>query len=234
VEYTFTVDGSVEPGPRANGSDVIDGGTVTGHVEGGSDSFLVTGEFTAFELDTDVPVRLDGETVDPSDLIVDAGRTVEVDGSHAAGPLAYTFGVDGSAAAGDGATDADVTDGTVTGRVEGDTGAYEVTGEFTNFQVEGDLVVRVDGETVDPETLGGNHDLPHELVVAGDDAEASYLVETTGAVAKHDGGWGAEAADAADGAVASGTVADDRDTFGFSGDIARMRIDGDASLRFRR
>ncbi|SFR49346.1 autotransporter outer membrane beta-barrel domain-containing protein [Halorubrum sodomense] len=234
VEYAFVMDGSVEPGPRANGSDVIDGSTVTGHVEGGIDSFLVTGAFTDFQLDGDIPVRLDGETVEPSELGVEPARTVEVDGSQTDDPLAYTFTVDGSVTAGDGATDADVTDGTVTGRAEGDTSAYAVTGAFTNFQVESDLVVRVDGEPVDPSTLNGGHDLPHELVVDGDGAEASYLVETTGSVAKRDGGWGAEASDAATGGVASGTVAEDRDTFGFSGDVTRLRIDGDASLTFRR
>ncbi|GAA0534784.1 hypothetical protein ABNG02_08575 [Halorubrum ejinorense] len=234
VEYAFTVDGSVAPGQYANDSDVIDGSTVTGHVEGGFDSFLVSGEFTDFQIDADVPVRLNGQTVDPADLVVDDGRTVEVDGTDSTDPLAYTFSVDGSVTPGDGAAAADVTDGTVTGRVQGDASAFQVTGEFTNFQVEGDLVVRVDGEPVDPATLDGGHDLPHELVVDGDGAEASYLVETTGSVAKRAGGWGAEASDAATGGVASGTVADDRDTFGFSGDVARLQIDGDASLTFRR
>ncbi|WP_303646434.1 right-handed parallel beta-helix repeat-containing protein, partial [Halorubrum sp. CBA1125] len=69
VNYTFEVDGSVEAGPRANGSDTIDGTTVSGHVEGGVDSFWVTGEFTDFQMDGDVPIRLDGETVAPSNLV---------------------------------------------------------------------------------------------------------------------------------------------------------------------
>ncbi|QUO46888.1 MULTISPECIES: hypothetical protein [Halorubrum] len=235
IDYSFTVDGSVAPGDRANESDEIDGSTVTGLVEGGIDSYEVAGAFTAFEIGADAEVRLDGEPVDPDELVSTA-RLVEVDGSHTSDRLAYTFGTDGTVEPGDRANESDAIDGaTVTGQVEGGIDSYEVTGEFTNFQTDGDPVVRVDGERVDPDALDADaDDLPHELVVVGDGAEASYLVETTGAVAKRDGGWGAEAADAADGAVASGTVADDRDTFGFSGDVVRMRVDGDASLTFRR
>ncbi|QWC20205.1 right-handed parallel beta-helix repeat-containing protein [Halorubrum sp. 2020YC2] len=233
VSYAFEVDGSVAPGDRANPGDTIDGTTVTGHVEGGIDSFEVAGEFTAFDIDADVPVRLGGETVDPDDLVVTT-RTVAVDGSHTSERLAYTFGTDGTVAPAGDVTDDAIDGSTAAGSVAGGVDAYEVTGAFTNFQVDGDLAVRVDGEPVEPEALGTEHELPHELVVVGDGAEASYLVETTGSVAKRDGGWGAEESDAAADGVASGTVADDRDTFGFSGDVTRLRLDGDASLSFRR
>jgi len=234
VNYTFTVDGSVEPGDRANANDVIDGTTVTGQVEGGIDSFWVTGEFTELEIDADIPVRLDGEMVDPANLVVTT-RTVEIDGSHTAERLEYTFSVDGSVEAGDRANVADTIEGSsVAGQTEGGVDSYLVTGEFTNFQTDGDPVVRVDGEAVDPETLDGEHDLPHELVVVGAGAEANYLVETTGSVAKRGGMWGAEAADSASGAVARGTVTDGRDTFGFSGSITQMEIEGNASLTFER
>jgi hypothetical protein len=234
VTYTFSVDGSVEPGDRANDSDVIDGTTVTGQVEGGKDSFWVTGAFTAFDIDADIPIRLDGETVDP-EALVETTRTVEIDGSHTTERLEYTFSVDGSVEPGDRANDSDVIEGSaVAGAVAGGIDSYRITGEFTNFQTDGAPVVRVDGAAVDPDTLDGAHDLPNELVVIGGETEASYLVETTGSVAKRGGMWGAEDADSASGAVATGTVTNDRDTFGFSGDITQMEIDGDASVTFER
>jgi hypothetical protein len=228
------VDGNIEAGAYANDSDTIDGTTATGHVEGGLDSYQVTGDFTAFELSADIPVRLDGQPIDPQDLVVTT-RTVEIDGSHTTDRLAYTFSVDGSIEADAYANDSDTIEGrSVAGHVEGGVDSYQITGTFTNFQVDGEPVVRIDGQSVDPSTLGGAHDLPHELVIVGSETEASYLVETTGSVAKRGGLWGAEDADTATGATAHGTVTGDRDTFGFSGDIARLQIDGDASVTFDR
>ncbi|WP_311173543.1 hypothetical protein [Halobellus ordinarius] len=232
MNYTFSVDGSVEPGAKANDSDTIDGTTVDGHVEGGIDDYWVTGDFTSFEIDGDVTVRLDGETVDP-DSLVTVVREVVIDGGATSDRVWYTFGVDGTIERGSAANDNDVIEGTsVSGQVEGGIDSYQITGEFTNFQVDGDAPVRIDGETVDPATLGPDHDLPHELVVIGDKSPASYRVETTGSVAKRDGMWGAESDDSADGAVASGTVKGDRDTFGFSGTVVQLAIDGNASLTF--
>ena len=232
VDYTFAVDGSVEKGDLANAGDEIDGTTVTGYVEGGPDSFWVTGEFTEFQLSADIPVRLAGETVNPEDL-VPVEHDLVIDGTASAEQVAYTFSVEDSVQKGDEANPNDVIEGTsVSGQVEGGLDSFVTTGEFTNFQIDGDAVVRLDGTEVDPATLGPAHDLPHELIVNGDETQASYRIETTGSVAKRDSMWGAESDDTASGAVASGTVDADRDTFGFSGDIVRMKINGNASVAF--
>jgi len=156
-------------------------------------------------------------------------------GADAVGdPTAPELGGGEFSGAGDAqANDSDTVEGTsVSGHVEGGIDSYVITGEFTDFQVIGDPTVRVEDDVVDPETLGVEHDLPHEFVVTGTEQKSSYLVETTGSVAKRDGMWGAEADDTASGNTASGTVTDDRDTFGFSGRIARMGVDGTATITF--
>jgi hypothetical protein len=237
VEYSFSVDGSVEAGDRANPSDTIDGSTVSGHVEGGIDSYWVTGEFTGFDIDTDVPVRLDGETVDPETLgaaeETPTTREVVIDGGGTTERVRYTFSVDGGVERLDANENDLVTSDGVSGQVEGALDSYRVTGEFTNFQLDGDVPVRIDGQAVDPDTLGADSDLPHELVVIGREDAASYRIETTGSVEKRGGMWGAEPTDEASGSVASGTVEDDLDTFAFSGQIRRMRIEGNASVSFQ-
>ncbi|WP_311173545.1 right-handed parallel beta-helix repeat-containing protein, partial [Halobellus ordinarius] len=151
VNYTFSVDGSVEPGAKANDSDTIDGTTVDGHVEGGIDNYWITGDFTSFEIDADIPVRLDGETVDPDNLVV---RKLEIDGGSVYDRVNYTFSVDGSVEPGPRANDSDTIDGTtVDGHVEGGIDNYWVTGDFTSFEIDADIPVRLDGETVNPDDL---------------------------------------------------------------------------------
>ncbi|WP_228841122.1 hypothetical protein, partial [Halorubrum sp. AJ67] len=232
VDYTFTVEGSVAAGPRANPDDAIDGTAVTGQVEGGIDSYDVTGEFTAFDVDGDVPVRLDGETVEPSELVVseteesddetddsasdvtgstsddtdsDAGgsndtsgdgdstdapteaKTLVIDGSVTYDRIDYTFTVDGSVAPGARANESDEIDGTtVSGHVEGGIDSYEITGEFTAFEVDDDVPVRLDGETVDPDELGAT---VRTVEIDGSHTtdRLAYAFGTDGSVAAGDG-----------------------------------------------
>lgn len=57
AEYQFTESG-----------DGVDGSTATGRVWGVMDSYRSSGEITDFRASRDVPVVVDGRTVDPEDI----------------------------------------------------------------------------------------------------------------------------------------------------------------------
>ena len=72
VSYELTVGGALEKstamGASINDNDTVDGSTATGQVAGGVDSYAYEGEITAFSLDGDADVFVDGEQVDPASL----------------------------------------------------------------------------------------------------------------------------------------------------------------------
>lgn len=79
---------------------------------------------------------------------------MEIDSSDSDDVAEYAFSVAGSIDPGDRADSWDLVDGnTAIGQVGGGRDDFWVTGEFTEFKLDGDAVVRLDGETVGPDAL---------------------------------------------------------------------------------
>jgi len=162
-DYSFTVSDSVtkssEGDATINGGDHIDGSMVTGAVAGGVDAYDFTGTLTAFSLDGDATVTLNGETVDPAVLADSAGsdlsNTVSITGGSASNIVSYSFTVSdalakstaGGASIDDGDT---ITGTTANGTIAGGTDSYVYAGDITAFTVDDGATVTVNGETVDP------------------------------------------------------------------------------------
>lgn len=147
----------------------------------------------------------------------------------------YEFEVDGDLAksdAGDATVDDhDVVDGTtVTGHVYGGTDRYRFDGELVGVSVDGQATVRVNGEPVDPDSVGA--DLPHVVVLEGaTDDPTTYRLAVSGDV---EAGGRADPDEAVEGGVATGLLEGGVDDFRFSGEVRRLRVDGDATVEFDR
>jgi hypothetical protein len=72
VHYEFSVDGDLEKsldnGATVDGDDTVSGGTATGSVLGGRDSYRFSGSITSFSIDGPATLYRNGDTVSPSDL----------------------------------------------------------------------------------------------------------------------------------------------------------------------
>ena len=149
ASYTFAVSGGLEKskanGASLNSNDEIDGSTATGAVNGGTDSYAMSGDLLYFDLDGDATVTLDGAGIDPNayNLI-----SIAAD-SRADYTISVTSGLEKSAANGASINNGDEIDGSnATGAVNGGTDAYTFTGEIVTLDVDGDATVTVNGETV--------------------------------------------------------------------------------------
>lgn len=244
ADYTFSVDGDLSKGPEADDSDVVDGSTATGWVgpETGVDDYGLTGSVTDFTLDGPATVLVDGEVVDPTTL-GESTLTIESDGG---GVADYTFTVDGELTKGPDADNSDTVDGsTASGWVgpEGGVDDYQFTGAFTSFTLDGPATVLVDGQEVDPGTLGGSTsdgstadeiELPNSVVLdgMGHSGETQYAFAVTGDVEKSASLGSIESDDTVSDGTVSGVVVGDKDGFRFSGDVQDFTIDGSALVRF--
>lgn len=162
TDYTITVSGSITyvDGSQNSADQILnDGTTADGHVGSGTDSVEFTGDITAFEYSGDAEFVLDGEVVDPDTLGGGSGTTthrfdVDGDGSR----TDYTITVSGSIAYVDGSqnsADVILNDGTTAdGHVGSGIDSMEFDGDITAFEYSGDAEFRLDGEVVDPDTLG--------------------------------------------------------------------------------
>jgi hypothetical protein len=130
--------------------------SVTSTIGGyGSDPFLFRGEIAAFEfLDGTADVFLDQQQVDPETLAEGEGTTdpstlpnlIVFDGTGDNGQASYSFTIDGEVVKSRSVgtiNDSDVIDGqTVTGTVNGGVDAFRFSGDLTQFDVDGTVVVR--------------------------------------------------------------------------------------------
>ena len=162
--YEFTVDGDLEKSEDNHATiddeDEIDGSTATGFVHGGRDSYRFSGEITDFAVDGPVAIILDDDEVEPAELASDLSDyvTIESDGS---GRAEYEFSVGGDLekSVDNRATidDEDEIDGsTATGFVWGWKDSYRFSGKITDFELDGPARVELNGEEVDPDSLGSD------------------------------------------------------------------------------
>jgi mannan endo-1,4-beta-mannosidase len=181
-DYEFTVTDSVREGWSMEDGDGVDGRTASGTVYGQwSDDYFYAGEIDSFASDDDVVIEIDGERVDPSKLGGESdgsnGSTthhIYVDGRS--DRTTYEFTVTDSVHEGWSMEDGDGVDGrTASGTVYGGwSDDYFYTGSVSAFTMDGDAEVRIDGETVDPSTLGSDSGS------TGSSTDSTEFVDTDG------------------------------------------------------
>ncbi|QLH81187.1 right-handed parallel beta-helix repeat-containing protein [Halosimplex pelagicum] len=170
TDYRFSVDGTISPTDSIGDGDTIDGTTATGFVNGGTDRYEFTGPVTDFTRDGDAIVLVDGQQVDPTEL-GGYDHVIEVLTTEDPSELDYTFTTTGeierNASEDDDSTeenDSVTENGDGTWTVDGYTGngygdSFRFNGEVASFSpIEPFLEVRIDGEVVDPTTLGSGDD----------------------------------------------------------------------------
>lgn len=178
AEYAFTTTGTISAFSRASferegGDEIYEGGPygqypadrdsgayATGRVQGGSDEYFVEGDLDGLEAQPGVTVYLDGERIDPANYTETDVHTLKVVG--AGDKSTYGFSVDGEIFAVRGLGPADglgfsslPAEGN-SGFVSGGTDIYYYIGaaEPTSLTVNGNATVLVDGEEINPDTVG--------------------------------------------------------------------------------
>ena len=183
VTYQFSVSGDLKPGEKAENGEVHNSASAEGTMgpTSGTDDFYFTGEITGFELQGDAVVYLDGDQVDPSKLAAGTDGSGETgqgengtDGDSSSpegenylrvtkdaqgvsdGRVQYQFQVSDSLRSGAKAESGEVTDATSAKGSMGPTSGtddFYFTGEITGFELQGDAVVYLNGEQIDPSTI---------------------------------------------------------------------------------
>ncbi|WP_193362441.1 hypothetical protein [Halogranum rubrum] len=262
ANYRVKVSGDIVDHPALGTSlskyDSLDGGELEGWVTNNVDAVQFSGDVTDFEfVEGSATLYYNGEPVDP-DALVAAGdepstHTLTVHGpSEDIGRVDYRITFDGSAEAVE-ASSNEVGDGVLEGSVwSGYVDSFEVEGTLGTAEklTEGGTIT-VDGEEVDPETLGaasGDADetddsgLPNTITVDGRNTKGvtGYTIAVSGELKKdtstNDADAG-ESVDALEDRISSGNrvvgvVDEGVDIYRFSGDITTSDINGNASVNF--
>lgn len=157
AEYSVTVDGNLQAGDLAESGERPSGNTVTGHVgpETGTDTFRFVGFVTDFTLDGPANVYVDGQQVDPGAVAKPHVLTVRGDDGKAEYDVAVSGGLAKTVEHGATVDDHDAVAGSsASGHVWGGRDSYRFGGSITDLRIDGRATVLVDGEQVDPATLG--------------------------------------------------------------------------------
>ncbi|WP_079977603.1 S8 family peptidase [Halococcus sediminicola] len=232
AEYTLASSGTLNS-TGANGASIDSndeqwGSTATGQVGGGGrDSYKFSGALVVLDVDGDATVYLNGERIDPDDYL-DNVVTIEGGGSGAE----YTLASSGTLKS-TGANDASINSSdeqwgsTATGRVgDGGRDSYKFSGVLVVFDIDGDATAYLNGERIDPDDY-----LDNVLTIVGTGSMAEYSFSTSGTL-KRTGANGAtiDATDEMRGSTATGQVGrGGRDSYKFSGELADLDIDGEAT-----
>jgi peptidoglycan/xylan/chitin deacetylase (PgdA/CDA1 family)/carbon monoxide dehydrogenase subunit G len=163
AEYTIVVSGELSRTDGLNATDTIsdDSTTATGQVGGGTDPYLFTGTVKTIEISGPAKIVIDGDGGDGSNGGTGNGTTthrldIVGDGTRSdysvivSGTIQY---VDGSQNYGDMVIDDETT---ASGHVGGGTDSMEFTGDILSFSFQGSGEVVLDGEVVDPTTIGSD------------------------------------------------------------------------------
>lgn len=158
----------------------------------------------------------DVTTYGEQDSVVRApNRTVRI---RSRGRATYELSVTGLLSA-DGAPATAVNDGTASATVSESVHAFKFTGEFTQFDVDGDVDVTVDGESFDPAAF------PRRRLEITPDRQVSFDVSASGGVNVEGG--------SVDRPTARRAVGDARDTVTvtYEGELTYLDVDGAATFR---
>lgn len=243
VEYQFAVEGVVAPAGSgslaADDADTVeyaDGtATVSGVTEDGAgDTWSVSGPFADFEASGDPTLRLDGASVTQGDLggtDSDDSRTITITGTGES--TNYEFTVTGDLAGADDSLESwdEISGGTVNGWVTetSHVDSLEFTGDIIAFEfLEGKADVTIDGQTVDPSSLGYDR----ELTIVGYDADvtANYEATVDGTIVGNPNKGVVSEDDSPAGASVEGSVVDQVHSYLFEGELTYFDLVGAAGV----
>lgn len=160
-------------------------------------------------------------------------HTLIIDGSVSPETLSkYSFTVDGNVEKSDelGSVQANdsISGRTISGEVLGGRDGYRFTGDVTDFEVVGDPVVYLDGNSVDPSELGDTT-YPNTILFDGSRASrrrATYEATMNGKVAKSSLLGTIQTNDSISGSSVRGDVFGGKDGYRFTGEITKLSVDG--------
>jgi hypothetical protein len=247
--YEFTVTGDLQ-GESTNPDDDISGSTAAGFVWASSDTYYFNGDIESFAAEDGIDVILDGEQVDSSTLgsdsdSSDGSDSDSSDGSDSDGSTSmdhtlvlenagdentgkiYEFTVTGDLQGESTNPDDDISGSTAAGFVWASSDTYYFNGDIESFAAEDGIDVILDGEQVDPASLG---QLPNTLVFENPEPTESTpdSVLVAGDVVADDSVGSLESDDTVSDGSVSGVTDDTADAYRFSGDIASLNISGSA------
>jgi hypothetical protein len=237
TSYLVAVGGTLEEDPDGGPLsewDALGEQTADGWVTEKTDSFLFTGPLYQVEIDGSAEVYLDGEQVDPTsvgyqnELRVVSGETTTYEVTVDEAIATDLTSVD---TASKGFDDGKSIEGTVSDQEH----VFLFEESITSFQYDTEPTVYLNGEQVDPATLGQTEEetLPNAIIIDGMTSDKSqYEFEVTGAAQKSSELGTAESGDTITDGVVSGTVEDDKDGYRFEGDLVSLDLSGSATVRF--
>jgi subtilisin len=245
TDYQFTVSGEIEndPDTTMGSGDSIDGSTVTGFVNGGTDGYLFSGDVTDAFVDGDATVLVDGEPIDASTYrdtnpVVSTGGVSNVTDTSA--DLAGSLDDLGQASSVDvgfqyrASGTSDWTDTTTVTLSE--TGSFEqqasgLDGD-TTYEYRA-VAAASDGDSATGATAEfttGNA-LNRTLTIDGSDAGwTDYQFTVSGEMENNPDVGTMGSGDSIDGSTVTGFVNGGTDGYLFSGDVTKSSIEGDATV----
>lgn len=202
-------------------------------------------EATGLEPATDYEFRVaasasDGDTAASSAAEFTTKRhTLVIDGSPSPNTAnEYSWTVSGSVEkSGDlGSLQANdtIAGSSVSGEVVGGRDGYRFTGDVTDFEVNGESAVYLDGTRVDPANIGETT-YPNEIVFDGSPEPgrtATYEATVSGKIRKSSTLGSIQSNDTISGSTASGDVYGGKDGYRFTGEVTELAVDGKMTLLF--
>lgn len=183
----------------------------------------------------------DDSTTDTSS---DLSNSLSISGGSASNPVSYSFTVseaiqkssDRNASIDDEDT---ISDGTVEGLVAGGIDSYRFSGDVSQFSIDGDATVYLNGSVIDPSTLSGGDttgdSLPNSVVIDGSNGPGSSLYTFTvenGDVQKDPELGSINPYDEISDGTVTGRVIGGADAYRFSGNVTEFHLRGSATVDF--
>ncbi|AFZ74670.1 hypothetical protein [Natronobacterium gregoryi] len=238
--YEFVVDGTVEPttddGATIDAETEIEDGFVHGVVADWKDAFRFDGDLETLTVDGPATVVLEGEEIDPDEYGEELPHVLTVEGQGE--PTSFEVTVDGTVEY-DGEADPDddattVSGSTVQSSLTDESQTFRFSGAITDVTIiEGEAVVSVDGEEIDPDEYGDDELLPHAILVdgTGTDGPTSYSFVVSGrAVEATFQELTIDDEQVYEDGVVRGVVGDERDAYWFDGGFEDFTLLGDATV----
>ena len=235
ANYEVTVSDAIENDPATgtfDDNDSISETTATGGVSYGTDGYGFAGEIMDFTIDGPATVLVNGTEVDPTTLGTTSlpnTLTIEGLGTRANYEVTVSEAIENNPAAGTFDDNDSISGTTATGTVGYGNDGYGFAGEITDFTLEGEARVLVNGTEVDPTTLGTTS-LPNTLTIEGLETRANYEVTVSEAIENNPAAGTFDDNDSISGTTASGAVGYGTDGYGFAGEITDFTIDGPATV----
>ncbi len=217
ADYAFAVTDSLREGRGLSSEDEITGPLAVGAVRAGTDTYEFTGSVTGFSVEGNVRVSINGVRVNPAQF---SPTTLSIVGTGTY--ASYAFRVSGDLTGTDRLTVEDeITGSRAEGAVRAGEDRYRFTGEITNFDLDGEVRVLVNGHEIDVATTPQN-----TLTVRGSGSHADYGFTVTGDLM----GDGLSSEDEITGASATGAVRAGEDRYRFTGSVTGLNLDGGATV----